>query len=191
MNICYVLIGFLGFVLMAGADWATFKEIRLLKPLLWVAMVPVSLFATAMAWVDTDHFAFPDALSMLAWIPLVTFFGLFLYSLYVEIPFQKTYINQKQPERVVTRGTYSLTRHPALIWFSIWIISSVFASKSVTLAVAAPVWIIAYICCMFIEDKLTSLGHFGEEYHEYQKETPMLIPNSKSIRRFMGSFKRM
>jgi protein-S-isoprenylcysteine O-methyltransferase Ste14 len=191
LSIQYVLIGLLSFVFLAGADWATYKEIRYLKAVLWVSVIPLSLYATVMAWVDTARFAFPEVLSMLAWFPLVVFFALFLYSLYFEIPFRKTYVGREQPKRVVTGGTYTLTRHPAFIWFIIWIVSSVLASRSVTLLVAAPVWITAYIVCMCIEDKLTSRGHFAEEYREYQRETPMLIPTRRSIRRFAVNSKHL
>ena len=181
---CYLLIGLLGFAFMAGADWATYKKIPFLKPVLWFLIIPVFSYAIVMAWIDTTRFDLPHIVSTVAWVPLLFFFGLFIYSLYVEIPLKRTYIDSPQPTKVVTDGTYSLCRHPAALWFGVWVASAVLASRSVTLAVAAPVWIAAYIGCMFWEERLSCLGDFGDDYKRYQETTPMLIPTLTSISRF-------
>ncbi len=180
----YILIGLLGFAFMAGADWATYKKTPFLKPVLWFLIIPVFSYAVVMAWIDTARFELPSIVSTVAWVPLLFFFGLFIYSLYVEIPLKRTYVDSPQPIKVVTDGTYSLCRHPAALWFVVWLASAVVASRSVTLAVAAPVWIAAYIGCIFREEKLCCLGNFGDDYRIYQKATPMLIPTLASIGRF-------
>ena len=177
----YILIGILGFAFMAGADWATYKKVSFLKPILWFVIIPVFFYAIVMAWIDTTRFDLPSITSTVAWIPLIFFFGLFIYSLYMEIPLKRTYIDSPQPTKVVTNGTYSLCRHPAALWFGIWIISAVLVSRSVTLAVAAPIWIVAHVGCLFWEEKLCRLEDFGDEYKLYQELTPMLIPTVTSI----------
>lgn len=181
---CYVLIGLLGFVFMAGAEWTTYKKIPFLKPALWFLMIPVFSYAIVMSWIDTARFDLPHIVSTVAWVSLLFFFGLFIYSLYVEMPLKRTYIDSPQATKVVTDGTYSLCRHPAALWFGAWVASAALASRSVTLAVAAPVWIAAYIICMFWEEKLCLRGDFGDDYKRYQEVTPMLIPNPASISRF-------
>ena len=180
----YILIGLLGFVFMAGADWTTYKKIPFLKPILWSAIIPVFSYAIVMVWTDTARFDFSSVFSMVAWVPLLFFFGLFIYSLYVEIPLKSTYVDSFQPIKVVTDGTYSLCRHPAALWFGVWLASAVIASRSVTLAVAVPFWIAAYIGCILWEERLCCLGKFGEDYERYQEVTPMLIPTLTSIGRF-------
>jgi len=180
----YILIGLLGVAFIAGADWATYKKTPFLKPVLWFLIIPVFSYAIVMAWIDTARFELPRIVSTVAWVPLLFFFGLFIYSLYVEIPLKRTYIDSPQPTKVVTDGTYSLCRHPAVFWFVVWVASAVLASRSVTLAAAVPVWITAYIGCMFWEEKLCLMGDFGDDYKQYQEVTPMLIPNPASIGRF-------
>ena len=180
----YILIGLLGFAFIAGADWATYKKTPFLKPVLWFLIIPVFSYAIVMAWIDTARFELPRIVSTVAWVPLLFFLTLFIYSLYVEIPLKRTYIDSPQPTKVVTDGTYSLCRHPAAFWFVVWVASAVLASRSVTLAVAAPVWITAYIGCMFWEEKLCCLENIGDEYKRYQEVTPMLIPTPTSIGRF-------
>ena len=184
MSIQYILAGLLSFGFFAGADYATYKEIHYLKPFLWIGTIPVFLYAFILGWIDTAFFPLDAFVSTLAWIPLVFFFTLFVYSLFIEIPVKQTYVQREQPQRVVAGGTYSLTRHPAFIWFTCWSVSSIFASRSITLAVGVPVWIVAYIVCVLLEEKLTIMGNFGEQYREYQKQTPMLFPTAQSARRF-------
>jgi len=177
-------MGVLGFAFMAGAEWANHNEVRFLKPILWFGMPPIFTFAVIMAWVDNEYFSFPSILSVIAWFPFILFSGLFIYSAYVEIPLKKTYIDPSQPTKVVTNGTYSLCRHPAALWFIGWIASAIFISRSVTLVIAAPVWISAYIGCIFLEEKLCCLGVLSYNYKRYRETTPMLIPTYTSIERF-------
>lgn len=179
----YILVGLLSFVFMASAEWATYKNIRFLKPFLWFAVIPTATYAFVMAWLNSDRFTFPDILSLIAWFSLLLFFGLFVYSAYVEIPL-KTYIASSQPIKVVTNGTYSLSRHPAALWFAGCLVSATIASQSVTLAVAAPFWITAYMCCIILEDRLCSISDFGDQYRKYQGVTPMIIPNRRSVTHF-------
>lgn len=175
-----ILLGLLGLLLFVGADWATYKEIRFLKPILWFAIIPVASYAVILALMDSASFSFPDTLSKIAWFPLLVFFALFIYSVFIEIPL-KTYAGKAQPTKVVTTGTYSLCRHPATLWFIGCLISLVFVSRSVTLAMATPFWIAAYIGCVYIEDILTSKSGFGEDYKKYKCDTPMIIPTKASV----------
>ena len=179
----YILIGLLSFALLASAEWATYKNIRFLKPVLWFANIPLFTYAFVMAWLDSARFNFPGIFSLIAWFPFIIFFGLFIYSAFIEIPL-RTYITPSQPIKVVTDGTYSLSRHPAALWFIGWLVSSIFISQSLTLVIAAPIWFTAYICFVFLEDILSSIGDFGDEYRKYQKMTPMLVPTRTSMTRF-------
>lgn len=168
---------------MAGAELATYKNQRFLKPSLWFMVIPVFTYAFVLAWLDSARFTFPGVLSAIAWFPFILFSGLFIYSACVEIPL-KAYTASLRPTKVVINGTYSLIRHPAALWFVGWLVSAIFASQSVILAIAAPIWIAAYIGCIVLEDKLNSLGDFGNEYKKYQMVTPMLIPTRTSISHF-------
>ena len=107
--------GVFGFVLMAGAELAGHRKMRVLKPALWIGMVPVSFAATVLAWASAPKFTSLPVFSTIGWIFLPIFFLLFLFSLYAEIPLITAYIKSDQPEKVVISGTYSLSRHPALL----------------------------------------------------------------------------
>jgi len=177
-------IGILGFALWASAEWAGYKQIRIIKPVLWISLIPVFTIAIVLAWTNTNFFFFPKIFTIIAWIVLPFFTLLFLYSLFLEIPLRKTYVYSEHPIRVVTTGTYSLCRHPAFLWFTGWQIAIVFISGSITLAIATPIWILSYIVCLFLEEKVCCRAAFADEYQQYQLTTPMLIPSINSIRNF-------
>ena len=61
----------------------------------------------------------------------------------------------------------------------------VVVSESMVLAVATPFWIAADIGCVYLEEKVNLQKAYGEEYREYQRTTPMLIPNKASLHRFL------
>lgn len=184
-----IIAGIFCFVLIACAEWATYKKIRLFKPVLWLAIFPLALYALVTAWLDGPNFNFPTIVTILAWIPFILFFGLFIYSLFIEIPLN-TYMSRSQPLKVVSTGTYSLDRHPAFLWYIGWHISAVFVSQSVTLAAATPFWIGAYLACILFEDKLFSKSDFSEEYMRYKEKTPMIIPTRRSLLCFWSNIRR-
>lgn len=187
-GVIYLSLGLLSLVLMAIAEWATYKHIRFLKPFFWLTSTLLALYAAVMAWIDSPRFPFPDILSAIAWVPLVLCIGLFIYSVFIEIP-HRTYIVPHQKTSLVTEGTYTLCRHPAALWYTGALISAVFASKSLILAVSTPLWLLAYVGVIYLEERWTCRGDLGAEYRAWQKVSPMFIPDRAGIRRFRKHLK--
>ncbi len=181
----YILIGLVGFGFIAAAEYFSQRPVGLLKPLLWLASVTCFLYASIMAWVDAPRFAIPSALGVAAWAFFFAFGGLFVYSAFLEVPFRRSYVEHSQKGRLVTGGTYALTRHPGVLWSTWWLLSMVLVSRSLVLAVAVPFWIAANVGCVYLEEKVNLEKAFGEEYKEYQRGTPMLIPTKASLLRFL------
>ena len=181
----YILIGLVGFGFIAAAEYFSQRPVGLLKPLLWLASVTCFLYASIMAWVDAPRFAIPSALGVAAWVCLFAFGGLFVYSVLLEVPFRRSYVEHSQEGRLVTGGTYALTRHPGVLWSTVWLLSMVLVSRSLVLAMAVPFWIVANVGCVYLEEKVNLEKAFGEEYKEYQRVTPMLIPTKASLLRFL------
>ena len=182
-------LGMIGFGIMAAAGWAGYRKRRFLKPVLWVLMIPVSTAGLVLGWTNSSYFSVPSALTVTAWALFPLFVLLFLYSLYIEIPLRLAYIDKEQPSRVVTDGTYSLCRHPAFLWYTGWMGSLLIISGAVTLVIALPVWMLANIGALFMDEKFCLQADFADEYRKYQQSTPMLIPNRVSIARFRTDVK--
>ncbi len=177
----YVFIGLVGFGFMAAAEYFSQRSVGLLKPLLWFASTTCLLYALIMAWVDAPRFTIPPALGVAAWVSLFCFSGLFVYSVFLEVPFRASYMEHSREGRLVTGGTYAITRHPGVLWSTGWLLSMVLVSRSLVLAVAVPFWIAANIACIYLGEKVNLEKAFGPKYKEYQRVTPMLIPTMTSL----------
>jgi len=87
-------------------------------------------------------------------------------------------------QKLVTRGIYGRVRHPVylaafLIWFGLSVGTLSFVASIVTIIYVIP----AYILYMKSEEQMM-IESFGDEYRNYRKAVPMLIP---SIRRYRSS----
>lgn len=127
---------------------------------------------------------------------MAVFALLLIYSLFMELPFKKTYLedlhNKKVDEdkkpKAYKEGTYALCRHPGVLWFAglYFCISMVFPTSTVIVnsifAIALNVVYIAF------QDGWTFVRTF-DDYLEYKRIAPFLIPNAGSIRNCLQSIK--
>jgi protein-S-isoprenylcysteine O-methyltransferase Ste14 len=84
---------------------------------------------------------------------------------------------------------YALARHPGVTWFTLFILSLILVSKSKLLLIAAPIFILLDIFLVILQDKFFFRRMFAD-YDKYQRETPMLLPNKKSINVFIRDLRR-
>lgn len=117
-------------------------------------------------------------------------FCLLIYSLFFAIPFTKTYIDSDVKQKKVCRdGMYALCRHPGVLWF-IGIYLFLWLSLGGELLLAQfVIFSTLNILYIIIQDNWSFLKCF-DDYEEYKKETPFLIPNRKSIMRGLDTFNR-
>ncbi len=80
---------------------------------------------------------------------------------------------------VIKKGVFAVVRHPVYLGSILLYLGLLMFTLSIMSAI---VWIIIVAFYYFIskhEEKLL-LGKFGEEYEDYMKKVPMLIPRIKS-----------
>ena len=107
---------------------------------------------------------------------------LLVYSLFLEIPFAKTYVGEGVGDQLITTGTYALVRHPGVLWLALFLLALVLVSGSRLLLIAAPAWIAADVLYVWLQEKLF-LREVFPGYEAYRQETPMLLPSWKSMGR--------
>jgi protein-S-isoprenylcysteine O-methyltransferase Ste14 len=112
----------------------------------------------------------------------ILFFALLIYTLFFAIPFDTTYIKETCIQRVCQNGVYALCRHPGVLWFwgfyfFLWV-----TLTSPLLLIAALVFSICNFMYVIFQDFWT-FPHIFEDYQNYKKFTPFIIPNYKSIKR--------
>jgi protein-S-isoprenylcysteine O-methyltransferase Ste14 len=111
---------------------------------------------------------------------------LLIYSLFLELPFVKTYGGAKYSSDLVDTGTYALCRHPGVLWFGLMFFFYFLATGAVLMIPAGIIWTGLDVVHVYIEDRYFFPRMFSD-YKIYSESTPMLIPNRESIRRCIAT----
>ena len=184
----FVIIGAVGFVILYFFDLAALKGVRVLKTAIWIAGYGLVAFALNMLIRRSESFAIPAFVKIIGIVFSIITTLLLLYSLLIEIPFKKTYLDKGAGSKLITTGTYALVRHPGVLWFILFLIGLFLATGEKLVLLTIPVWGFLDVLYVIIQDKYYFPKQFGDAYKKYQKEVPMLIPNKTSIKRCFTTF---
>jgi protein-S-isoprenylcysteine O-methyltransferase Ste14 len=184
-----IVIGICGFLFLHIVDFVSLKKIPLLKPLIWIIGAGFWFYSIVMLYIDQNKMALPVGVTMFGWILLVISVSIFIYALFINLPFRKTYVDKGVGDKLIKTGLYSLARHPGAIWFILFMLSLILVSKSSLMAIAAPIFMVMNTILVVIQDKYFFTRMF-DGYDQYQKETPMLVPNKRSINTFIKSLQQ-
>jgi protein-S-isoprenylcysteine O-methyltransferase Ste14 len=176
------LIGALALGVFVGFDVASLAQRAWLKRL--GLLVTSTLFFFALARI----LASPSRIWLPAWLGpaggLLTAVGgaLLIYSLALELPFHRTYLAPGAPNRLITTGTYALTRHPGVLWMGLLLGGLLLLSRARPLLIAIPLWLALDVAHVWLQDRYFFPRQFPD-YRLYQQQTPMLWPTRRSLRR--------
>ena len=185
----YVVLGCLGFLIIHTFDIVSLKRIPGAKPVIWVLGCGLLAYSVIMVCLDPDKLSLPIWATWLGWALLSISILLLIYSLFINLPFRKTYVATGFGDRLITTGMYALVRHPGVHWFILLTVSLILVSSSRLMFIAAPIWILLDILLVVIQDKFF-FGRMFEGYDAYRRETPMLVPNRRSIGAFIRYLKQ-
>ncbi len=189
----YILFGIAGFLVAYLFDLVSLRKTPYAKQAIELIAIGLVVYAHIMVCARGDTLMLPASFPCAGW----TLFGLaslaLIYSLFVEIPFRRTYVAEGVGDKLVTSGTYALVRHPGVLWYTLLLISLILISKHRLALLAAPIWLLMDVLHVWIQDRFFFPRMFPD-YSRYQRETPMLVPNRASLSRclatFAGSWKR-
>lgn len=182
----YIILGAIGFLFILLFDIYTLKNEGVKRKTLGLSGVVLIAYSAVMAVIVSDKIAFPAAVRIAAWILWAAAVFLLLYSLFLELPFKKTYGGAKYSCELVDTGTYALCRHPGVLWFGLTFLFFFLATGAVLLLLACIIWTAIDIVHVYIEDRFFFPKMFAG-YKAYAKSTPMLVPNRSSIRRCIST----
>jgi protein-S-isoprenylcysteine O-methyltransferase Ste14 len=160
-------LGALGYLLAGFYDIAILYGKNLLKKVLYIGF-----FITSIPY-PVIFFTYNSPLSIIArWviIPLIVMFGLLLiYSVLLEI-----YFFAGKNGGLYQGGTYSISRHPGFIWFTMinLLVGIYFWNFHITLLC------IGFTACnlvLIIVEDLILFPKMFPEYKEYRKKTPFFL----------------
>lgn len=177
-----VAAGAFSFLMAYSFDWAALKKIRGLKQAIAIVVVVIHGYALYAAGWGVARFSLPAPFSWIGLVLLPISLLLLCYSFFIEIPFTKTYARTGSGDQLVTTGSYALVRHPGVIWYFIFLLSMFLVTGSITLLVAAPIWLLLDIVYVVVQERFFFDTMFPG-YRDYRRQTPMLLPTRKSIAR--------
>jgi protein-S-isoprenylcysteine O-methyltransferase Ste14 len=183
----YIVLGIGGFLVAYLFDLVSLRKIPYGKQAIELMAICLALYAHIMVCIRGERLSLPFGLSYVGW-PL---FGLaslaMIYSLFLEIPFKRTYVAEGTGNKLVTTGTYALARHPGVLWYALLLISLILISQRQLILLAAPIWLLMDVLYVWLQDR-SFVPRMFPDYRRYQRETPMLIPNRTSITRCLTTF---
>jgi len=185
----YIAVGSLGFLIIHLFDIVAIKKIPRAKPIIWSAGSILLVYALVMLSLQSNTLPLPLWSVGVGWILFGTAFVIFIYALFINLPFRKTYIASGAGDKLVRNRLYTLVRHPGVLFFTLVLLSLILISHSYLLLIATPVFILLDIVLVVIQDKFFFVRMF-DDYNSYKKITPMLLPNRQSITAFINSIKQ-
>ncbi len=180
----YLAIGVFGFIVIHLCGIVSLKRIPGAKPCAWIVGGGLVGYALAGLSLESNTLLLPMWLTWLGSGLLSISLLLLVYSLFINPPFRKTYIATGIGDKLITTGLYALVRHPGVIWFVLFMLSLILVSKSSLLLIAAPIFILLVILLVIVQDNFFFTRMF-DGYKSYQRETPILLPNRKSVNAFI------
>lgn len=185
----YITVGCLGFLVIHLFDIVSLRRLPGAKPVTWILGSGLLVYALVMVSLQSNKLPLPTWSTWLGWALLSISFLLLMYSLFINLPFRKTYIATGIGDRLITTGLYALVRHPGVHWFILVLLSLILVSRSSLLLIAAPIFIVLDIVLVILQDKFFFSRMFNG-YDSYRQETPMLVPSRQSINAFINSLKQ-
>ena len=175
---------------MSGYGWgilhdvASAKRTPAVKPVLMVVMIASHLAGVYLLAYRSRRFPLPRLMQRVSLIlgPL-SFFAM-LYSVMVEVPLRKAWLERGHTDDLITDGTYALARHPGVIFYTLWVLFTALGARSWRLLLAAPVLVAGDAGHVAFQERAVLVKEFGDAYREYQRTTPFLLPTTESLRRF-------
>jgi protein-S-isoprenylcysteine O-methyltransferase Ste14 len=187
--VIYIVLGVLGFLAIHLLDIVSIKRIPLAKPLTMLVGNGLLVFSIIRLCLSPDKLSLPAWSSWLGWVLLPISLFLIIYSLFIKLPFGKSYVTTGVGDRLITSGLYALVRHPWVHGLVLLLVALVLVSQSRLMLIAAPIWVLLDIGLVAIQDRFF-LGRMFADYDNYRRRTPMLIPNRRSLSAFINSLKQ-
>lgn len=188
-NLIYIITGCLSFIFLLMFDLNKIiffnKKINILFPIGIFILGSSAIGILIGSFAEFDIFVywrlFFGAVSVLTLL-------LLLYTLFIALPFNKTYKEVEKENAVIDAGMYALCRHPGVIWFFLLFVSLGMASAKVMMLWAALIWSVMNIIYVYVQDRFI-FPKTLPGYSQYQKRVPFIIPSLISIKNCVSSLR--
>lgn len=119
----------------------------------------------------------------------VVFLILLIYTLFFALPFDDTYLKSDTGKaKVYDGGMYALCRHPGVLWLFLFYLCLGAAFYPSEVLAAGLFYSLLDLLYVVFQDVWTFPKTF-EDYEQYKKSTPFLIPNPGSMKKALDTWK--
>ena len=179
-----VFLGTSGFLLLLLYDLLTLKKVsfRFVVAFLGYGM---QVTAVTIAVFSDNKLHVGGWVVWLGWLLLLSGVSWLVYSLYLFGPIRQTYWDENGPA-LTTEGPYAVCRHPGIYGYTVSLIGLTIITRSLTLLFCSIIWSLVNVGYIYLQDSYLFVQLF-EGYKEYCKNTPMLIPTKKGVKRFWAT----
>lgn len=172
----FIGLGVLGFVLLFVSDLCGLREKCSYKYL--TAFSGTFLIFVSSIIILTLGYNYELSLRyrLIGLILAVLFLLLTIYSIVYEVG------KNNQDKKLITSGTYALNRHPGVLWLFLYYFFGSFFFADYMILIAGVVFTLVNILYVYLQERLI-FRHIFDNYDEYIKSTPMILPNRSSVQR--------
>lgn len=178
----YTMLGVLGFVSFLIFDILSMRKHVLGKyAFLLSGMFFIGYSSYLIIQTETTLMISP-VIRLISLFLAVGFAMLLIYSVFIEVGLH-TYQVQPEPQ-LITNGTYSLVRHPGVLWLFLTYVFTALYFGNFWLLITAVIWTVTNTVYIVVQERVI-LTKLFRHYDRYVQTTPMIIPTFTSMKRFM------
>ncbi len=178
----YVGIGIIGFALLLIFDLLSLRNKNYLKYVFGLTGFLMIFICSLLIIINYSDFnELNNMFRIISSVFALASLSLLVYSVFIEVG-KKTY-QVENKHILVTEGTYALTRHPGVLWMLLLFIFGAIMFQNILLFYTGLIWTIVNIIYVSIQERYIFHKIF-DNYEQYQKNTPMILPNIRSIGKF-------
>lgn len=176
----YLGLGICGFILLLLFDICSLTEKSVIKYFFGVSGFGLIIVSSAFLLRINSSITFSFSLRVFSLTIAILSLLLLIYSLFIEVG-KKTY-QYKNESKLITTGTYALSRHPGVLWFLFVYLFGAIYFQNYFILYAGLIWTGINIIYVSIQERFIFTKLF-DNYGSYIKTTPMFLPSSKSLER--------
>lgn len=178
----FIIIGIFGFISLLIFDFMSLSNKVFEKYFFAFLGLGLIGFSTFQLMGLESDFLVGDFLQYISLLLALLFMALLIYSVFIEVG-GNTYQKFAEPQ-LVTDGTYSLVRHPGVIWLFLAYFFLAMYTENSYLLYTSFIWTFVNTLYVVLQEKYI-LTKLFPTYDEYVKTTPMVIPNHISLKKFI------
>lgn len=182
----YILTGAVSFLFLFLFDIYTLTNEAVKKKIFGILGLGLFTYSALMVTITSEKVYLPLALRVIAFVLWIATSFLLIYSLFLELPFVKTYGKKQHSNELVDTGTYALCRHPGVLWFGLMFLFFYFTTGAIQLVTAGIIWTGIDVFHVYLQEKLFFPKMFPR-YKDYMRDVPMLIPTGQSIKKCIST----